>query len=751
MKYLITIFLLFIIFSIIKCQTPPRCLYSDIYAKSSHTNLKPTENYVDWWIYEHFYKATKEGKKSGSSFYTDSNLKDQNEKILELSEYDMRAHGNKSPINKTFEQATDVRYSSIFYNNGFKDDYFKGNAHEKGFFIWNDQGGIHVIHSIPDTPQKMDNFFLHSSEDKYLQHSICISLTPTELDIIPKFLIYTNPTIVAINSKILPYEILSSVPNAVESLKGVRNIDLTEKFATVTDADIEDKKQFTDIDTIIMNEFIVNSILPRNIKIFQWAKLADHVAGNVKFSSNPNFQSYHYYKAKQHSFGEYFVQTPIPKKKRIISEPMDPVYADMNNIEHIWQHIGVYYSNIKKWMSQTMTKNTGFAKTEVTSSGTSFSITYRLNYPFLFATPQRSASSDHSKLMYGTSNDGKQKIFCLGGLNWQYVQESRGGGAFCMDGVGYLVDYMERHVSWTRKGISKSDAIIGIPHSTIGTEIDFSWIMNQMTTLNLDTPMGFEILTPKTQNPYPKRIIETELSDYITKTAPLLVETDALLGYKTEAISIDVFPSIKDRVHICPNLEICTYESSVKSNIISNINLIVKSESPRMTITSNANHVITIPQELRDHYFSVRATEIIAQSNGINIDTNKIDRFNLLKTQNALIFDFSKNLNTQCKVEGVGEKGIHKVEFHETCIDQLIYCLFNYYEWKSILNNNIDPVFDGSIDQASFHNDVTKILNVFFPNIQDISRCVVKPPPPGLNNDGQQIDKAMESRTSTEI
>ncbi|EAL73261.1 hypothetical protein DDB_G0267616 [Dictyostelium discoideum AX4] len=746
MKYLVTIFLLFILFSIIKCQ-PPRCLYSDIYAKSPHPNLKPSVNYVNWWIYEHFNDAGY----GGSSFYTDSNLKDLNEKIFELSDYNMRDQNQVSPITQTFSQVNDLLFSSISYNNAFDDDYSKGSAHEKGFFIWNEQGGIHVIHSIPKTPQKMNDFFLHTSKDNYLQHSICITLSQAELDIIPKYLIYTNPAIATINSKKITGSIISSLTE--ESITGVNNVNKNDTFDTVTDIEIGDTEQFTEIDTIIQDNFIVGPTLPRIIKILQWAKLANHVAGNIDFSSDPNFPSYHYYRAKQHSFGEYFVQTPIPEKKNIIAGSSQYNLARMNNIEILWQYIGKYYGSISKWMSQTMTTNKGFANNVVT--GTTFSLTFRLNYPFLNNHQQRSASKDHSKFMYGTSNNGQQKIFCIGGLNWQRAQESRGGAAFCMNGIGYLVDYMERHVSWTRKGIAQNQVKSGVPQSTVGTEIDFSWIKDQLNIQNLDIPMGFEILIPTTQNPLPKRVIEPAQSNYKTKNAPLLVEPvqtplGALVGYKTEAISIDVFPSVKDKVHICLQSSQCPYELSAKSNIISNINLIVtpyqlNSESePVMTISSNANPAISVSQVLKNNYFSSMATEKIIQLNGNNFGVY------LQKTQQTLgdfKFKFPQSsINTPCTISPIGSN-IISIMFHETCVDQLIFCLFSHFHMYSI--NNI-PVFMVD-DQASFYNDVTQILNEFFPNIPDISRCVEQPPSPGTAmTDNDEIDELMGSQAMTD-
>ncbi|EAL61947.1 hypothetical protein DDB_G0291033 [Dictyostelium discoideum AX4] len=739
MKNLIKIFLLFILFSIIKCQQVPRCLYNDIYAKSSNPSLKPAENYVDWWIYEHFNKPGDKG--SGSSFYTDSNLKNKNEKILELSKYNMRVKDQVSPITQTFGQANGNIFSSISYNNAFDDG--KGSAHAKGFFIWNEHGGIHVIHSIPYTPQEIDDFFLHSSEDSYLQHSICITLKPNELDIIPKYLIYTNPAIKAINNhKFDKGKMLSKL--LATSLTGINDVDET-KLDTVTDDDLKKKKYFSEIDEIIKKNFFVGSTLSRKIKILQWAKLAGHISENFEFSSDANFKSSHYYHVNKYSFGEYFVQTSLPQKKGIIAEPSSKNFAQMNNIELLWQYIGKYYKNISKWMSQTMTSNTikGFANNVV--SGTSFSIALRLNYPFIDVNPQRSSSKDHSKLMYGTSDDGQQKTFCLGDLNWQRGQESRGGGAYCMDGIGYLVDYMERHVTWIRKDITYNIAKLGVPQSTIGTEIDFSWIMNQFAAQNLDNPMGFEILIPQTLNPLPKRVIEPKQSNYKTTNAPLLVQPDTV-GYKTEDISIDVFPSVKDKVHICLQSPECPYESSAKFNIISNINLIVTPSQkdihsePVMIISSNPNLVITVSQVLKNNYFSSLATEKIVQLSG------NINRVYLEQTQtpNNFKFEFSpSSTNTPCTITPIGTSNSISVMFDEACVDQLIFCLFSHYKMNSI--NNIQ-VFN-NIDQASFYNDVTEIIKVFFPNIEngDIGRCVKPLPPPGSIT-GDKIDEVMESQ-----
>ncbi|KAM9970933.1 hypothetical protein ACTFIR_002797 [Dictyostelium discoideum] len=423
----------------------------------------------------------------------------------------------------------------------------------------------------------------------------------------------------------------------------------------------------------------------------------------------------------------------------------------MNNIEILWQHIGKYYSNISKWMSQTMTSNKGFANNVVT--GTTFSLTFKLDYPFINHPQKRSASKDHSKFMYGTSNNGQQKIFCVGGLNWQRVQESRGGAAFCMNGIGYLVDYMKRHVSWTRKGIARDQAKFGVPQSTIGTEINFSWIKEQFEDNNLNSPMGFEILIPTTQNPLPKRVIEPADSNYITINAPLLVEPlqAPLVGYKTENISIDVFPSVKDKVHICLQSPECSYELSAKFNIISNINHIVtpyqlnSKTEPVMTITLNGNPNISVSQVLKNNYFSSWATEKIIQKNGNNFGVY------LQKTQQTLDdFKFQFPLSSIYTPCAITQRGVNDISimFHETCVDQLIYCLFRHFN-MNLINNNIQVFM--AYDQASFYNGVNQILNEFFPNIQGISRCVEQPPSPGTAmTDGDEINEMMGSLAMTD-
>ncbi|KAN0008776.1 hypothetical protein ACTFIU_002069 [Dictyostelium citrinum] len=739
MKYSITIFILFILITIIKCQLPPppRCLFSDIYARSSYPTLKPNSGYVDWWIYEHFNKPR--NNIGGSSFYTDSNLKNQNVKIFEMRDYDMREANQVSPITLTFDQASRPEFSSIAYNNGFYDEYKIGSAHEKGFFIWNEQGGIHVIHSIPKTPQQMNNFFLNS-EDNFLQHSICITLKPNELDIIPKYLIYTNPTIAAINSVIISHKILSSLKYD-RYVVGIRNIDRSKDLAQTSDSVISNTKQFTNMDTIINKNFIENSILPRDIKIFQWAKLARHIAGNLEFSSstNRNHPSLHYYRAKGHSFGDYFVQTPIPAKGLMVAGNHAYNLGRMDNIELLWQYIGKYYNGFSNWMSQTMTSNNGFADNVV--AGTTFSLTLRLNYPFLKESHQRSASKDHSKLLYGVSDDGSQKIFCLGGLNWQRVQESRGGGAFCMKGIGYLVDYMKRHVSWTRRGVAPVDVKFGVPHSTMGTIISFEWIKDQLTAQGLGFSMGFEISVPTTQHPLSTRVIEPSTSNYKTMKAPLLINYDAVQRiYKTEGISIDVFPSVQERVIICRQQSQCTFESSIKYNIVSNLKLIStpsqanEGAEPTMAISTNPVPLITISPELKSYYFSSLVTEKIIH---INNNNTWIYLDQTGQTVNEFTFEFSPtHISTQCNIVQIRNDAI-SVKFHQSCIDQLVYCLFGHFNMNS-LNNR--PVFI-NINQGSFYNDVTYVLNELFTSIPaDITRCVAQPPPPGSNDPNAMSD-----------
>ncbi|KAK5579907.1 hypothetical protein RB653_009596 [Dictyostelium firmibasis] len=713
MKFLIIFFILFKLISIVKSD-PPRCFCGDIYPTAPNT-------YVDWWIFEHFNKPTQDKKDLGSSFYTDSKLSTQNEKILELGYFDMREINKNSPITKTYTQMSNSKtFSSIAYNDGGHTSEKVGSAHEKGFFIWNEEGGIHVIHSIPHTPQKNDHFFLDSSTDLYLQHSVCITLKPEELDIIPKFLIYINPTISFINSEQL-------------NLKALRLIDknMVNNFNFIdTNEDLDDFSKiesFIEMDKIIEKNFIEKSVLPRKIKILKWAKLANHIAGNIKFTSDSQYTSMHYYSAKKHTFGEYFVQTSIAVINKSIKTDKDrPSLESMNKIQILWQYIGEYYTGFSKWMSQTMTKNSGFP--EINVRGVDYSISLKLTYPFLPKSQQRSASKDHSKLMYGVSDNGQQKIFCLGGLNWQNVQDSRGGGAFCMKNIGYLVDYMKRHVSWTRLGITQDTAIKGVPHSTIGSEIDLSWVKNQLVGKKLLEPMGFEILVSQNSpHPLPKRVIEDASLEFKTMKAPLLIDA---ISKSTEEFSIDVFTSIKDKVHICEQ-STCDYFSTIKSKIGTNLKLKVVVD-PNLEFTMNFQddpsfkNTIVVEQLTESYYFSSSLANIILSY--YPQPAKKIYLRETDKNVNDFTFDFSSShIKTPCDLTE-DKDGNVLLEFHPNCIDQLTFCLYRHFKMNDLKKTSKDVFVDGTINHNTFYNDVSEVFKKIAQKIPDsITRCVAEP------------------------
>ncbi|KAK5579860.1 hypothetical protein RB653_009548 [Dictyostelium firmibasis] len=718
MKKLITFIILFKLVTIITCLDPPRCGYGSIY--SSHTDLEPMGEYVDWWIYVHF--------DGGGAFYTDSNLKTKEKKVLELPDFNMRDKTTSSPITNTYGQIKNNDFSSIAYNDNYGTSLggsqdSGGNAHAKGFFIWNEAGGIHVIHSIPQTPQKSDHFFLDSSQDLYMQHSICITLKKEELDVIPKYLIYTNPMISLMNTKIFDPQSLSKINS--NSLSNFNAININKN--TVPINNIDTIKTFTEMDKIIKDNFITNSILPKEIKILQWAQLALHIKGNLEFTSDNSFDSMHYYKSNINTFGEYFVQTAIASiNSKIISE-RNVNFAPMNNIEIIWQYIGKQYSGFSKWISQTMTSDKGFPKID-----NIYSITYKLNYPFLKEKTERSASKDHSKLMYGISDDGSQKILCLGDLNWQFVQDSRGGGAFCMEDVGYLVDYMKRHVSWMRKGINNKEEVkTGVPHSTVGTIIDFSWISEQLSKEKLSDPMGFEILvSPNSLHPLSERLIEREESNFKTSKAPLLISSDQNNNYWVEEISIDIFHSIADKVFVCKQLE-CTYESTIKSNIVSKLKLEVESSQDLNLQFKTPSLIISVDSLTKSYYFSSRlADKIFSYAKKIPI---KIYLVETELTFDDFQSDFYKNPHkTNCLFEKKDD--IFSFRFHPKCIDQLTFCL--YHNFQPEIGKKL---LDGYNDQAIFYNHITEVLKIIIPTVPDnIDRCIA--PPPGPSNPSTTTD-----------
>ncbi|KAK5579908.1 hypothetical protein RB653_009597 [Dictyostelium firmibasis] len=746
MKIIIIVFLLFNLINLIKTLDPPRCLYGTIY-KLFDLKLEPTMvGNVDWWIYEHFY--------GGGAVYTDSNLKTKEKKILEFDSYNMRESKKNSPIIDTFNQIVNDKFSSFAYNDGYVHNTAsndpKGSAHEKGFFIWNEAGGIHVIHSIPETPQKNDHFFLDSSKDLYLQHSICLTLKPEELDIIPKFLIYTNPKISLINTLML------SKSTSLSKIKkdSIENINTVDKTLTLI-PNIATIKKFTDMDKIIEDNIFATSKLPKVIKIFQWAQLAGHISGNYNFTSDSLYDSMHYYKMKSHWLGDYFVQTSIASiNSKVDGEKTSFVTNNMNSIEILWQYIGKQYNSIStfsNWISQTMTSSKGFPQI-----GNTYSITLKLNYPHISKPNERSASKDHSKLMYGISDDKSLKIMCLGGLNWQLVQDSRGGGAFCSKEIGYLVDYLKRHVSWTRMGISKLPATSplsakrGVPHSTVGTLVDFSWIKDQLAKEGLTEPMAFEILVPNSPHPFSKRAVIPSVFQFKTSLAQILIEKSSSvpLSYKTEEISIDIFPSVETFVNLCKDAN-CSFESTIKSNIVTNLKLsvvipdIAKTEmylekDPKKDV----NLKITVTPITKSYYFSSQIAKQALKKYGLNLKYEKVFLQETTKSDKDFTFKFPLTPNTLCPNKTL-DTGKISFEFHPFCIDQLAFCLHRQFQMDIDKDLNLDTL----PTQTNLYNKITNLLKNLIPTIpNNINRCI--PEIPVLPN---IIDSKMEDNSKMDI
>ncbi|KAN0038068.1 hypothetical protein ACTA71_000240 [Dictyostelium dimigraforme] len=711
---IIFLYFLFYLISKIECLDPPRCYYGEIY--SSYDSLKPqTRDYVDWWIYEHF--------NGGGAIYTDSNLKTKIEKILELDNFNMREVNTISPITKTFKQVSMNQYSSIAYNEGYKKKSVesKGYAHEKGFFIWNEEGGIHVIHSVPKTPTKNDYFFLDTSEDTHMQHSICITLKPSELDIIPKFLIYTNPVISLINSKMLTKPAcLSKIRSLVDLLNGIDSLDVNPNLIPA----IDKVNTFIGMDRIIESNFYANSILSKEIKILQWSQLAFRVVGR-EFTSNDYYTNMHYYKVKSNWLGDYFVQTSDENLYSYVPAIKKGYLSQMGNVEILWQYIGKYYNSngkaFSKWISQTMTKVTPQGFPQI---GNTFSLTFRLNYPFLKDKNEKSASFDHSKLMYGISDDKTLKMMCLGGLNYQMVQDRRGGGAFCSNELGYLVDYLKRHVSWTRKGITGDDAKLGVPQSTVGTLVDLSWIRNTFTLNEISEIMAFEISVPNSPHPLLKRMVEPSTSYYRSNNTQLLINQESTNPdtYKTEEISIDVFPSIENKVHLCKESG-CNFQSTIKLNIASNLKLTVKvvnPETPKMSIESDPNRdpnlKIDVTTLTKGYYLTSRITNSALLKFGSSLKINKIELIETSKNDGDYSFAFPINptLDSVCKKFSLVD-GTLSLEFHPKCIDLLAFCLHRELKMniEPLLN---DDIFLQGMDQNIFIRKIMRVITELVPN-----------------------------------
>ncbi|EGC30577.1 hypothetical protein DICPUDRAFT_157681 [Dictyostelium purpureum] len=560
----------------------PRCITTEnVYqgdARNKYNGMIPTKD-VDWWFLQQL------SGEDGGAIYTDSYL--SGVKIIsEINNYYTKNNNNiPNPVTKTYEQILgNNNYNSIVYNNEPRptvkkvngvvyndpttsDDPGKG-AHAKGFFIWNNLGGIHVIHSYPKSPVRdgAGEFFDKGNEQNLGQHSVCINLSSDELDIIPKLLIYGDFIINAINGKNLRdiTNKLSSLTEFNEIRARVGPLIGTDNFSNSEIASFGTiKKTFDQFDLRIFKTLIFDPITnhwsKNSIQLLKWSTVA-------KLISNKDFSSFdftavgdrdciHYNKVMDQSNGDgqYFVQT----SNNYIHEKKAQYPLSKRGFNMIWDYIADYYYNnhqkTGKWLINTMQKGGEKNKNQMAKPSDKMNLVSRTDAPWS-VSEYTTDGAQHSKISYLVDSTGN--LFCIGDLNWQGKQESRGGCAFCSKKLDYLAEYYERRVTVIADPpVTPAYQTFGpevIPFGTAGFKIDFTGIYSSLENNGFypvaERPV-MEIKKLNQQNNQyesfnPKVIIDTE-----TTKPSVDYGTDGSLTYNNN-IKIKNFNSLLKGIYI---------------------------------------------------------------------------------------------------------------------------------------------------------------------------------------------------------
>ncbi|KAN0004472.1 hypothetical protein ACTFIZ_010631 [Dictyostelium cf. discoideum] len=515
---IILFFLFIFLFFNFSLQNPPRC----ITVKNTYAGLKEEflnkdwsathRKNVDWWF---LYQV----KPPGGAIYTDSDLQ-PTKTINEIIGYNTRKENEyPSPILETFLQAYDTaNFRSIAYSDKIRKKDNKGEgAHAKGFFIWNDYGGIHVIHSYTQSPEKgtkasdLKFFKSYNSHDK-AQHSVCISLTVDELKIIPKYIITAEVTVVFVNG------VLNSNPPLLRNLQaslfpGSNAESYPNNFPLLDNG----FKTFKELDNFINSHLFDNGVWNRETKFNKWASIARKVSNQLITSIDVGHVNCHYNMIMRHGeFGRYFIQTTnknlhISRKKKLSDTyKKDIKYYFLQ--EYIHQYDGDVDLNYSKidWISQTETFYSGSLDRmapklyDTLQQSEIFETPWDLPYKFeiqkdktiigIITSSSCPSNRDHSKLLYGTTKNGDAGVMCFGDLNWQGKQESRGGGFYCNKNMLYLVDYFKRHVSIMKDVNEKKENVKFLikPNSIANVPLNFSPIKDILEKEGVEV-LNFEI------------------------------------------------------------------------------------------------------------------------------------------------------------------------------------------------------------------------------------------------------------------
>ncbi|KAM9993409.1 hypothetical protein ACTFIZ_011380 [Dictyostelium cf. discoideum] len=344
--------------------------------------------HVDWW-YMHKFE-----KKGG--IYTDSQMKEKGKLKFFESSYIIYGDNEKdTPLYNTYLQKDKTEFKSIVYNDQHlvfenNEEEIRGEqltAHAKGFFIWNAEGGIHVMHSFPGYPILDANN--HLSENKFFkdpktekdegQHMLCTELNSQNLNIITKYLVYTNPFIISINNNVIK---LKTSQINTESVRP--EILVNSKCSTMGLSEKNIEK------LININEFSkMDEFLDENIKICQEEIPMLEIGAVPEQNSIDSSRVVHVF---EYQLGSYYV------KKNFLSKKDDSIYyyiATNSQPDHWYSHTHIVGKKLEPLLDGQRTIYSTDIMVFYSSSDTLYKST-----------------QEHAKLFFSSST------FCVGDLNW---------------------------------------------------------------------------------------------------------------------------------------------------------------------------------------------------------------------------------------------------------------------------------------------------------------------------------------------
>ncbi|KAN0033096.1 hypothetical protein ACTA71_011304 [Dictyostelium dimigraforme] len=703
---------------------PPNCLttknvYKDGQVFDAQIPLA-TSKIVDWWFLEQLSEST-------GAIYTDSDLKEWDSVINEIYKYDIRYSKIENPITLTYKQSfltnqnKKLLYNSLSYNDQPGNS---NSAHSKGYFIWNEEGGVHVIHSVPKSPENRNNpLFNYNPKDvksQHAQHSICITLSKKELHIIPKYMIYSNLVIQTINTVFVDkvrvstlYGKSAAIKTQVDKLKsGVIDLEIIS-------GKLGDVPTFKALDNLLKTHiFKINTNQPdlwngEKLYLNKWSQLASAILNKDITSSEKKGEiGVHYNKIYDDANkGSYYIQTSNKNLYKAYKERLTQTFKKEVKFFMVWDYIESFKEDGFVSMFHTQTK-VDTSKNEILPRVDDVSVSYRFETPWAPCIYVNSGH-DHSKISYqfnnGESRGGKM---CFGDLNWQAAQEKRGGGAFCTDQLGYLSEYFYRRVGLIRYPINdrflvKSSIRL---NSLAGQQLDLTILSKRFPNdfkklLAGRKGIDFEIKVKGKNddnfyhfNPY--IVIYNEDSHipllsniryndgYDSVYIPLLTTIKSTTTpnlYKSELFDFNVFPSIKGKVILCVdrNQETCTFEKSKSYQIYkdlfveSKLTVILKKISGREELIVNVDNTLSpgnaikplpIPTELLEELNTVSLVEKIYKKLKLKISIK------LIKVPASQIgkLVFPENNDENYKSCLVPNSEI--IKYNPNYEDHLIYC-----------------------------------------------------------------------------